>query len=252
MSIWIATALLAPLLALQAPSYEFSVRHDHDPWGACQGTLTVDDQGIRYASQGKPEHDRVWTWLQIQSVDRKSGARLSVLTYEDLKWRLGQDRPYDFSLAPLAESKDRGGETEAGGDMPSKDDSKRRGSLEGAFRLISAHLGKPLTDRVARSIEPEFEVAAKHLHTFGGCQGVLRIGPEWIVYETSRPGHTRSWKRGRDVDSVWSADRFHFEIRAFEHGSQDFSSMTTFRFQLKEPLDQDFYDRLRREMIPNW
>ena len=34
----------------------------------------------------------------IQSVDRKSPSRLSVLTYEDQKLRLGQDKVFDFEL----------------------------------------------------------------------------------------------------------------------------------------------------------
>ena len=74
------------------------VRHDHDPWGSCTGELTITPNGVRYHSEDKKEHSREWAWTDIQTVDRLSVDRFSILTYEDQKWLLGRDRPWDFTV----------------------------------------------------------------------------------------------------------------------------------------------------------
>ena len=229
MTVWILILLLSPALAAAPQAQSLQVRHDHDPWGQCRGELTIGQEGIEYLPLKKKNHRRYWKWEDIQSFDRKSEGQFSLLTYEDLKWRFGQDRFFDFKVLPPSEP------------------------LSGAaFGLIAERLGKPVTDRMGREIESQVQLAAKHLHSWGGCQGVLRIGPQWIVYQTDHPGHARSWKRSRDVESVWSADRFHLELHTFEYNQRSFESTRRFRFQLKQPLEQSFYEQLRREMVPGW
>ena len=201
------------------------VRHDHDPWGKCEGELIIGQVGIEYRSPKKMGHNRKWVWQDIQSVDRKSPSRLSVLTYEDQKLRLGQDKVFDFELL-----------------SPDQTFSDR------TLSLISGKLKKPVTDRVTDPIHAEYRVPAKHKHTLGGCEGTLYFGPEYIVYDSEDSSDSRKWRKDRDVANVWSSQRYELEIRTFEENRRNFDKMRVFRFQLKEPLDQAYYEKLRREM----
>lgn len=209
-----------------AQTYSFTVRHDHDPWGACRGALTISAEGIQFESE-KEEHSMHWGWIDIQTVDRFSPQKFSVVTYKDQSWVAGRDRPFDFTLLDGA------------------------GLTDEAWNLLSANTGRPLVDRTARSVDGAlYEVAVKHLHTMGGCEGILRFTQEWIVFESNRKKDTRSWRRGSDVTGIWSAGAFDLDIVALEREGGDLSGTRRFRFQLKEPLDQDFYTRLRRELLP--
>lgn len=201
------------------------VRHDHDPWGKCEGELIIDQEGIEYRSPKKKDHDRRWVWQDIQSVDRKSPTRLSVLTYEDQQLLLGQDKVFDFELL-----------------------SADRTFSDQALALISDKLKKPVTDRVTDPIDAEYRVPAKHKHALGGCEGTLYFGAETIVYDSDDASDSRKWKKDRDVANVWSANRFDLEIRTFEENRRNFDKMRVFRFQLKEPLNQAYYEKLRREL----
>ena len=108
------------------------VRHDHDPWGSCTGELTIASDGIRYHSDDKDEHSRDWSWTDIQTVDRLSADRFSILTYQDQKWLLGRDRPWDFTVL----------DPEAGG------------LTDQLFTVIRRDEPRPLVDRVPRKMRP--------------------------------------------------------------------------------------------------
>ena len=201
------------------------VRHDHDPWGKCEGELIIDEEGIEFRSPKKMQHNRMWVWQDIQSVDRKSPSRLSVLTYEDQKFRLGQDKVFDFELL-----------------------TADRTFSDQTLSLISSKLNKPVTDRVTDPIDAEYRVPAKHKHALGGCEGTLYFGAEFIVYDSDDSADSRKWKKDRDVANVWSSNRFDLEIRTFEENRRNFDKMRVFRFQLKESLNQAYYEKLRREL----
>jgi hypothetical protein len=208
-----------------AKAQVLQVRHDHNPWGKCEGEFIVSEEGIEYRTE-KEDHNRQWEWEEIQSFDRKSPIEFSIVTYEDQKWTLGSDRRFNFSLLP------------------------EQDSLSGpTFRLINERLEKPVVDRVAQGIEAEYQVPVKHLHTFGGCEGTLYFGEEWIVYETDHKKDARTWHRAREVESVWSLNRYQLEVHVFEEDRRNFDKTRRFRFQLKESLNQEYYDKLRREFL---
>lgn len=204
------------------------VRHDHDPWGSCEGDLTISASGIDYLPEDKEDHIRHWTWTDIQTVDRRSSDRFSILSYKDQKWLLGRDRPWDFTVL----------------------DPQSKGLSDQLFGLIRDNSPRPLVDRISRQIETEYEVPVKHLHTFGGCEGVLRFDKEWIVYETDREKDARSWRRNKEVVNVWSSGKYDLELEVYEKEREDLLRTRRFRFQLKRPLDADYYDHLRRAMLP--
>jgi hypothetical protein len=216
------------LLVAFSPSVSaqtLEVRHDHDPWGGCEGELTITAEGIRYETD-KEEHSRSWNWVDIQGFDRKSATEFSVLTYEDLTWHAGLDRNFDFTTLPGTIGLD-----------------------ETAFTTIATAVARPVTDRVIRAIDAEYQVRVKHLHVFGGCEGTLRFGPDWIVYDTDHAEDARSWRRDTHIANVWSSNEFELELRILEENQRAFDKATRFTFQLKEPLDKDYYERLRREYL---
>lgn len=229
---WNKAAILLILL-LGCPTFAWSagtlhVRHDHDPWGGCTGELAITSDGIRFHSDGKEEHTRDWSWTDIQTVDRLSTDRFSILTYEDQKWLLGRDRPWDFTVL----------------------DSGAGGLTDQLFALIRQNESRPLVDRVPRQIEADYQVPVKHLHTFGGCEGVLEFSRDWIVYKTDHKEDARSWRRDKEVASIWSTGPFDLELEVYEKNGEDLLRTRRYRFELKQPLNQTYYNRLKRELIP--
>ncbi len=204
------------------------VRHDHDPWGSCEGRLEVTAQGILYEPEQKKSHRRDWTWLDIQTVDRHSAKRFTVVTYRDQRWLLGRDRPWHFTVL----------------------DPESEGLSDQLLSLIRERLEKPVVDRVPAEFQSDYDVPVKHLHTFGGCEGRLRFGPAWIVYQTDHSEDARTWRRSQEVVNIWSTGRFDLELEIYERAAGDLLQTRRYRFQLKRPLDQDYYTKLRRELLP--
>lgn len=226
MNKWTLTCLVLVCFSSWSRAETLRVRHDHNPWGKCTGEVIITDDGIEYRTE-KKKHNRQWTWVDIQSFDRKAASAFSILSYEDQMLSFGADRSFNFTILPEAES-----------------------MSERTYQFIFQHLGKPGLDRVSRKIEAEYQVPVKHLHTFGGCEGTLYFGRDWIVYETDHEEDARTWKRDREVQSVWSLNRYQLEIHVFEANKRAFDKTRRFRFQLKEPLNEDYYDQLRREFLP--
>ena len=217
--------ILAMAIAQPALSQGVKVRHDHDPWGACEGELTVTDAGIEYVTE-KEDHRRSWAWIDIQGFDRRSPEAFTVLTFEDLKWHFGLDREFDFTVIP--------------GGMALSDV---------LFERIRTNVVRPVTDRLPAAIDAEYRVAVKHLHVFGGCEGWLTFGVEWVVYETDHTSDARQWRRDEHIVSIWSSNPFELELSVFEEDRRAFDKTRRFTFQLKETLDRPYYEKLRRQFL---
>ncbi len=211
--------LLAPPLSAQT----LSVIHEKALWPDGGGKIEITDTGIVYTAE-KPKESRNWRYQDIQYLDRISVQEFTILTYEDQRLLLGRDREYRFRI----------------------NDGRLTDEL---FRFISGKLGKPVTDRVVGEVPaPEYTVPVKHLHTFGGCEGTLEFTKDAIYYRTGHKEDAREWRLARDVQSVWSADRFEMEIHAYDNNRREASQTRRYRFQLKKPLDPSFYRRLKLKL----
>ncbi|MCZ6490235.1 MAG: hypothetical protein O7A06_06855 [Acidobacteria bacterium] len=189
-------------------------------WPDGGGQIEITEQAIVYRAEKEPE-SRTWNYPDIQFFDRISSREFTILTYEDQRWKLGRDRQFHFTIT--------------------------EGELTDAlFQTIRSRLDKPAANRVIPRLEAvEYEVAVKHLHTFGGCEGTLRFTEDAIAYVTEKENDAREWSLAREVRSVWSADRYRLQIHVYEDNRREFSRTRVFRFALKEPLDGAYYRRLK-------
>ena len=73
------------------------VIHKKSLWFDQEGSIRIDALGISFHPTGKDE-TRSWDYQDIQFFDRLSPTEFRLLTYEDVAWRLGQDRRYHFEI----------------------------------------------------------------------------------------------------------------------------------------------------------
>ena len=215
--------LLLFLTAAPLSAQTLSVVHKKDFWRDGRGTIEITKEAVIYQAR-KQTDSRKWTYSDIRHFDRISEQEFVLLTYEDQNLFLGRDRRYHFAIT----------------------EGRLNDSL---FHKISLWLGKPVTNRVLRRIEGvQYEIPVKHLHPWDGCEGKLRFTVDRVYYLADEKKHRREWLLARDVHSVWSMDRFHLEIHAYEGRGDEFSRTRAHQFQLKQPLDRIFYRDLKLKL----
>jgi hypothetical protein len=201
----------------------FPARLEKPLWPDRHGTVEINDQGIAYSANNKKQNLR-FTWLDIQYFDRVSPNEFVVLTYKDQRLLLGRDRAYHFIIT--------------------------QGELSDAlFAMISNHLKRPVTDRVPPGkVAAVYTLPVKHNRGLGGSEGELEFGRDAIYYVTNNKVGGRTWFMDRDIVAVWSDDPYRLEIRAYENNRREFSRTATYKFDLKEKLDPEFYRKLKLKL----
>ena len=102
-----------------------------------------------------------------------------------------------------------------------------------------------MTDRVPpKSVTASYTIPVKHERRFRGSEGELEFTRDAIYYVTKDSQDQRVWRLNRDIVSVWSDDPYRLEIRAYDNNRREFSRTATYKFDLKQKLDPDFYRRL--------
>jgi hypothetical protein len=154
------------------------------------------------------KHKWAWPYAEIQRLEL-SAEGVRVLTYQDNRWRLGADREVHL---------------EAKG-------------LEGAYPFLRERLDERLVARVADAdVTPLWEAPAKLLGRFGGAPGTLVVGEDRIVFRAGKD--SRTW-RYRDLENVATSGPFELTLATLDG---------TFRFQLKQRLEESRYDELWRKV----
>ena len=201
----------------------FSVTLKRTLWRDGRGTVAIDDQGIAYTANNNKRHLR-WGWLDIQYFDRVSRKEFVVLTYKDQRLLLGRDREYRFVIA--------------GGELSDE-----------LFAMVSHHLNRPVTDRVPPAkVAERYAIPVKHERTFGGSEGELQFSDDAVYYVTQDKTDGRTWLMDRDIVSVWSDDPYRLEIRAYDNNRREFGRTATYKFDLKQKLDPEFYRELKLKL----
>ena len=213
---------VTPPMAL-AQSYGFEVRHQHWRKGAL-GTLRISSEEISFEEHGKKgkTDSRSWRYEEIQQLT-VSPSELRILTYEDLKWKLGRDREYVFDHLP--------------NDLAVETYSLWTSKLD--QRFIAA--------LPAPGPAPEWKVGAKLDHGLSGTLGTLMIGREQIVFDAGEGDGSRSW-RLIDIENISSSGPLEFTVTTTEKSGLFRGSGRQFHFQLQQPLKEDQYISLWRRV----
>jgi hypothetical protein len=214
-------ALLMLGATAAAEQNTIAVRHKHVRKGGA-GQLHVRDSSLSFQEAGKKQsHSREWTFEDIQQLYIAPNI-IRVLTYEDVSWKLGKDREYEFDHLP-----------------------------EGAAQRVLSDLRGRIDDRrvvVAipdLSLKPLWQVKAKLVEGRGGSEGVVLVGQDSIVYNSAERGASRTW-RFRQIDNISSSGPFDLTITTFERSGSRFAGRRDFRFQLKAELSEERYTALWR------
>lgn len=222
-----AGACLVALLAI-APAagqeYTYRVRHEH--WRKfCSGTLTISAGGVTYTEAGgkkrKEPHYFAWKYDGIQQLSLEA-RRLTVLTYEDVRLKLGADREFRFT-------------------------AEQGQTFEDAYPLLSKLDQRFVAEIPLEVANPEWSMPVKHLYRMGGSQGELVVGADRIVYRTAKPGDSRTW-RFEDIESISTGGRFSLTLTTFERSRVQYGSRKDFHFQLKEAMPEARFQALWRKL----
>ena len=219
----IFTALFLLLIFTPMPtagqSYEFAAEHLHTLRN-CRGTLIITPERIEYQTSEKRDA-RIWEYVEIRQITVVSPIELELATYEDQKRMAGRDRIFKFRL------------------------------LEGRITpeisaLLLEKTKHPLVTSVPPQNEgaPQFAIPVKHLHTFGGCSGTLKIYADRVVFESQTD--SRFW-RYSDIQNFSHSERFRFEIISYEN---KVGGPKAYNFQLKEELPATVYDYVWARVYP--
>lgn len=174
---------------------------------SARGSLTISTAGVDFHSEkGESIH---WSLEDIGTVDLPTSRKLSLVTYQNRRWRLPGDRPFAFDLK---------------NPMPP----------EVAAELVRL-VGKPAINGVPRSedVSSFAIIPARHRTRPGGSNGELRFSDSGIDY-LSKAGDARSW-RWADIETLAHPEPYRFWIGGFQE---------TFDFELKQPLANGVFDRL--------
>lgn len=203
----------------EALAQEFSYRVEHDhAIGSCKGELIINQDAVEYRTDNK-EHARKWSYADIEMIKLSSPRNLKIITYESVRIGLGRDRTFEF-------------------------------------KLLDAELTKELSDFLLRRVERpisttfvassnekiEYAIPARHRHSFGGCQGTLKVSADGVIYESQQRQESSRYWRWSDIKSVSRTGPYQLSITSFE---PKFGGPTkTFNFDLKQEMNDALYEYL--------
>ena len=217
----ILTALLCAGPA-GATAIELAARHERGGRN-CAGTLRFEDSQARW-TPAKPSRrcrDLAWPYAEMQRLEMED-RRIVITGYTDRRWRLGADAHWNFRLAAPA------------GDA--------------LYAFLRTKMDSRFAPRYAEKLASlEWSVAAKMFSgsfpsgNWGG-EGTLEIGPDRIVFRSTKPGYSRTWLDS-EIDNVAVDPPFLLTLAVREGGR---SVLRT--FQLKRELDNEKFDTLWRRL----
>jgi hypothetical protein len=149
---------------------------------------------------------------------------IRILTYEDVAWKLGKDREYQFDQLPEGAAQ--------------RTLDAVRGRID--VRRVVAAMPDP-------SMTPLWQVRAKLLEGRGGSEGTVLVGTDAIVYNSTERDASRTWHLPQ-IDNISSSGPFDLTITVFEQDGSHFAGRRDYRFQLKTELSDERYNALWRQL----
>jgi len=199
---------------LNAQEFRYQVQQDR-LIGDRAGELIISDKGVEYRAEKKEKENQAWTYNDIRLFEILSPTKIRIWTYRDRKLLLGKDESVTFKIVE--------GEVD-----PKLSD------------FLRVQIRRPFVTSFVKSEQTLLaQIPVKHSHRIGGCEGVLKVFADHLVYESQTGHDSRSW-RWTDIRSVGRPDIYHFDVETFE--PQTGASGRTFNFVLKEQMDDGTYD----------
>ena len=214
---------IAPALFAQK-ELRFEVRHDH-LWKHGAGTLVITERGVSFQELTKKKQVKHAFELNYQDIQelKLSADKLTLVTYKDRKWLLGMDKEYKFTLTPGQ-------------------------SFSEAYALLKDRLDQRFVAAVAdEQIQPLWEVPVKLLGRVTGSEGVLQVGPDRVVYKTTKKRQSRTWRYG-DIENISTSGPFQLTLTTYERAKTHYGNLKGFNFQLKQALDEKQFNLLWRRL----
>ncbi len=187
-----------------------------------QGVLAVSETGVSFhetsAKRKKKLFAHEWSYQDIQQlfVDQHD---LKLLTYEDVRWRLGADREFHFKLSSTEVFKQ-------------------------VYELLKNRLDQRFVAAIAEpNLQPLWTIPVKRLGRIQGSEGELIVAGDRVVYKTTRPGDSRTW-RLEDIENVSSSSAYELVLTTNERARWHYGSMNGVNFRLKQKLDPKRVDDL--------
>ena len=184
------------------------------------GLLTITSSGVSFEEGKKAKHPHAWRWSYQDIQQLKLGPKsLTVLTYQDDKWKLGLDRAYEFDL------------------ISDK-------TFEDAYNMLKLRLDQRFVAAIPSiPLRAMWEMPAKHLVRLGGDQGILQVGAAEIAYKSAKARESRTW-RYEDIENISSSGPFQLTITSFERTKMGYGGRKSFDFALKERLEEARFNEL--------
>lgn len=204
------------LSALQVGAQEFKYKVQQDRLiGHRDGELIISNDRVEF--RAKKENDsRIWAYGEIKLFEILSTTRVRIWTYQNRKLMV-QEKSLSFKII------------EGRIDQQLSDFLRERITRPLVTSLTKDETGSELLA----------EIPVKHLHRISGCQGVLRVYADRLIYEAAEGHDSRSW-RWTDIRAVGRPDVDRFEVLTFE--PQLAGPKRSFNFILKERLTDKTYD----------
>ena len=215
----IASVCLTVFLGLQVNAREFRYEVEQDRTiGHRDGELIISENRIEYRSRKRANESRRWTYSgDIKLLEILSPTKIRLWTYKDRKLLLGKDESLTFKLV--------------NGQLDQKLSDFVRERLPRAF----------VTSFVEEDGTLLATIPIKHSHRFGGCEGLLKVYPDRLIYDSETGHDSRSW-RWTDIRSVGRPDVYRLDIETFE--PEIGASNRSFNFILKKQMPHRIYDLL--------
>ena len=217
-------SIIGPAARAAEENITFEVRHDH-AIGSCRGALILSDSGVSYQTDHRKDA-RSWKFEDIAEWRIESDKRLRIFTYEDRKWRLGADKPFEFELTAA------------------------NANAEQLYAFLKSHTNRPIAAWLAptAALPARYEFTVKHQGTIVGNQGRLIFTDAEVIYRSADRQASRTW-RYEDLESIASAGIYDLTLSTYEQEKFHYASRRVYNFQLKEALPRETYDELWRFVI---
>lgn len=208
-----ACFLLLSSLQVNAQEFTYKVRQDR-LIGDRDGELIISTDHVEFRAK-KEKDSRSWAYGEIKLLEILSPTRVRIWTYENRILRLGQEENLSFKII--------------------------NGQIDQQVSdFLRERINRPfVTSFTNEESEILAKIPVKHLHRFSGCQGLLELYADRLVYEAKEGHDSRSW-RWTDIRAVGRPDIDRFEVLTFE--PQTGGPKRSFNFILKEPLAEKTYD----------